>query len=116
MKIDKSTLIFLVIGSLFVGIILCAIFAGAVFPGINQFVAGPLVCRGTFLIHQDTYSYRPGETDTMTTDYCIDVATGVQRDVSFQTLVVAGLVDSVVIFIILLLFILVGRARAGTKK
>ncbi len=115
MKVYGSTLIWMVVGSLFVGIILCAVAAGAVFPGMNQFVAGPLVCRGTFQIHQDTYSYRPGSTDTFTTDYCVDAATGEKQDVSTQTLVVAGLVDSAAIFVILLILIVVGRLRAGSK-
>jgi len=110
-------LVWLVVISLFVGIILCSIAAGAVFPGLNQLASGPLVCRhGTFQIHQDTYSYRPGESDTMTTDYCVDSTTGVKQDISGKVIIVAGLVDSAVIFVILVIFVLVQRARQSAKS
>lgn len=105
--------------SLFVGIILCSIAAGAVFPGINQFAAGRLVCsNGAFVIQQNTYSYRPGESDTQTTDLCVDLESGTKQDVSFPTLLVSGLIYSGAIFILVLVatFIrgLVGRARAAS--
>ena len=112
-----GNLVWLVIISLFVGIILCSIAAGAVFPVLDQWAAGPLVCRhGTFQIHQDTYSYRPGESDTMTTDYCIDSATGVKQDISGKVIIVAGLVDSGVIFVILVIIALILKARQSTKS
>ncbi len=89
--------------SLFVGIILCAIAAGAVFPVLNKFAAGPLVCsHGNFVIHQDTYSYRPGEQDTQTTDYCVDPQTGAKQDVSGITIAVSGLIWSGAIFVVAL--------------
>ena len=105
--------------SLFVGIILCSIAAGAVFPGINQFAAGSLVCgNGTFVIQQNTYSYRPGESDTQTTDLCVDLKSGTKQDVSFPTTLVSGLIYSAAIFVLVLVaaFIrgLVGRARAAS--
>ena len=109
-------LIWLVVISLFVGIILCSIAAGAVFPGLNQLAAGPLVCHGTFQIHQDTYSYRPGESDTMTTDYCVDNTTGAKQDISGRVIIVAGLVDSAIIFVILVILVLVSRARQSAKS
>ncbi len=86
--------------SLFVGFILVAIAAGSIWPGIDRFAASRFVCsNGTFIIHQDTYSYRPGESDTMTTDYCVDLKSGVKQDVSFLTMLVSGLVYSGVIFL-----------------
>ena len=102
----------------FFGFILCSIAAGSIVPAVDKFAAGWLVCsKGTFEIHQDTYSYRPGESDTMTTDYCVDNATGVKTDVSFQTMIVAGLVYSVVLFAIVLVFTLVNRrSRPSTAE
>ena len=104
--------------SLFVGIILCSIAAGAVFPGINQFAAGHLVCsKGKFIIQQNTYSYRPGESDTQTTDLCVDVHSGTKQDVSFPTILVSGLIYSAAIFLLGLivppLWGVVGRLRAA---
>ncbi len=97
--------------SLFVGFVLFSVAAGAVFPRLDQLTAGPLVCRGTFQIHQDTYSYRPGQWDTMTTDYCVDNVTGVKEDISVKVMIVAGLVDSALIFVILLIVALIMRPK-----
>jgi len=94
----------------FFGFILCSIAAGAVVPAVDKFAAGWIVCsKGTFEIHQDTYSYRPGESDTMTTDYCVDKTTGAKTDISLVTMIVAGLVYSVVLFVIVLAFTLVNK-------
>ena len=102
----------------FFGFILCAIAAGAVVPAVDKFAAGWIVCRnGTFEIHQDTYPYRPGESDTMTTDYCIDNTTGTKTDISLQTMIVAGLVYSVLLFVIALIFTFMNnRSRPSTAK
>ncbi len=100
--------------SSFVGIILVAIAAGAVFPALDRLAAAPLVCPdGRFVVHQDTYSYRPGEIDVMTTDLCVNSRTGAQADVSTLTLVVSGVVYSLVIFF---LSIIVPPIARGVKK
>ena len=104
--------------SFFIGFILVAITAGSIWPGIDQFAASGIICRyGTFQIHQDTYSYRPGQSDTMTTDTCTTHATGVKRDVSGLTTVVSGLVYSLTLWVIILAVTaingLVGRLRVA---
>lgn len=106
----------LAIVSLFVGIILVAVAAGAIWPGIDQFAAGRFVCsNGHLVIQQDTYSYRPGSTDTMTTDLCVDRVTGAQTDVSFPTMAVSGLVYSAAIFMLGLILPAIGKVVGKVK-
>ena len=85
--------------SMFCGIILIAIAVGAIIPKVINPIAGPFVCKnGTLQITQNTTSYRPGESDTWTTDTCVDSATGNQQDVSFQTTLAAGVIYGLIIF------------------
>ena len=68
--------------SMFCGIILIGIAVGAIIPKVIDPIAKPFVCKnGTLQITQNTTSYRPGESDTWTTDTCVDSATGNQQDV-----------------------------------
>ncbi len=87
--------------SMFCGIILVAIAAGAVIPRVIDPIAAPLVCpHGQLQITQNTTSYKPGESDTWTTDTCVDTATGQQQDVSLQTTLAAGIEYSLMLFVI----------------
>lgn len=91
--------------SMFCGIILVSIAVGAVIPKVINPIAGPLVCgNGKLVITQNTTSYRPGESDTWTTDTCVDSATGNQQDVSLQTTLGAGMIYSLIIFVILIVY------------
>jgi hypothetical protein len=93
--------------SVFCGLIMIAIAAGAVIPKVIDPVAGPVVCRnGVLEITQNTTSYRPGESDTWTTDTCVDPATGNQLDVSFQTTLAAGMIYSLILFGIIAIVII----------
>ncbi len=88
--------------SLFCGLLMIGVAAGAVFPKLVNPIAKPVVCaNGKLEITQTTTSYRPGESDTWTTDTCVDSATGRQQDVSLQTTLSAGLIYSMIIFVIL---------------
>ncbi len=87
--------------SMFCGIILVAIAAGAVAPKLIDPIAAPLVCpHGQLQISQNTTSYKPGESDTWTTDTCVDSTTGQQQDVSLQTTLAAGMEYSLILFVI----------------
>ncbi len=100
--------------SLFIGIILISVAAGSIFHSMNWAVAGRLVCRGKMPPPQvDTYSYRPGEMDITTTYYCIDQATGAKKDVTFLTVLVAGLIYSAILFMLLSAYSLVGYIRSA---
>ncbi len=100
--------------SMFCGVILVAIAAGAVAPKVIDPIAAPLVCpHGQLVITQNTTSYRPGESDTWTTDTCVDAATSQQQDVSSQTMLAAGMIYSLIIFVIIMGWM--GYRRLSTR-
>lgn len=100
MKLNIGDLFFNFGICLFVGVIIIAIGFGAALPFINR-VAAPFSCPGKDLqLSTETYSYRPGDTTTTSTWLCVDKATGAQTDVSFQTVAIAGVIYSVVLFVI----------------
>ncbi len=91
--------------SMFCGLIMVAIAAGAVVPKVIDPIAAPLVCpHGQLVITQNTTSYRAGESDTWTTDTCVDATTSQQQDVSNQTTFAAGMIYSLIIFVIILAY------------
>jgi hypothetical protein len=103
--------------SMFCGVIMIAIAAGAVMPRVINPIAAPIVCsNGTLNITQNTTSYRPGESDTWTTDTCIDSATGSQKDVSLQTTLAAGMIYSLIIFVIIMVWTQVNKFTTGRSK
>jgi large-conductance mechanosensitive channel len=103
--------------SLFCGLLMIGIALGAIIPKVVEPIAAPVVCaNGKLEITQNTTSYRPGESDTWTTDTCVDVATGKQQDVSLPTTVVAGLIYSLIIFVILMVWSTYGKWKSGKGK
>jgi len=103
--------------SMFCGIILVSVALGAIIPKVINPIAKPLVCsNGNLEITQNTTSYRPGESDTWTTDTCVDSATGQQQDVSLQTTLGAGIIYSLIIFVILMVWGLFSRKDSGDSK
>jgi hypothetical protein len=102
---------------MFCGIILGSVALGAIIPKVINPIAKPLVCsNGNLEITQNTTSYRPGESDTWTTDTCVDSATGQQQDVSLQTTLGAGIIYSLIIFVILMVWGLFSRKDSGDSK
>jgi L-lactate permease len=103
--------------SMFCGIILVSIALGAIIPKVINPIAKPLVCsNGNLEITQNTTSYRPGESDTWTTDTCVDSATGQQQDVSLQTTLGAGIIYSLIIFVTIMAWSLFSRKDSGEGK
>lgn len=99
--------------SLFCGVILVAVAAGAVMPRVINPIAAPLVCpHGQLQITQNTTSYRAGESDTWTTDTCVDSVTGAQQDVSLQTTLAAGMEYSLILFVIFLGWSMFSKMRS----
>ena len=91
--------------SLFCGLIMIAVALGAIIPKVIEPIAGPVVCaNGKLEITQNTTSYRAGESDTWTTDTCVDSVTGEKRDVSIQTTLAAGMIYSLIIFVIVIVW------------
>ncbi len=103
--------------SMFCGIILVAVALGAIIPKVVNPIAKPLVCsNGNLEITQNTTSYRPGESDTWTTDTCVDSATGQQQDVSLQTTLGAGIIYSLIIFAIIIVWRIFSQITSGKSK
>jgi len=103
--------------SMFCGIILVAVALGAIIPKVVNPIAKPLVCsNGNLEITQNTTSYRAGESDTWTTDTCVDSATGQQQDVSFQTTLGAGVIYSLIIFAIIIVWRIFSQITSGKSK
>jgi hypothetical protein len=100
----------------FCGLIMIAVALGAVFPKVNS-IAAPIVCpKGVFEITQQTYSYRPGSTDTMTTDYCIDKATIERTDVTGQVIFTSGTIYSLIIAAVIYIWAKIYQWRSGQGK
>jgi hypothetical protein len=103
--------------SMFCGIILVSIALGAIIPKVINPIAKPLVCsNGNLEITQNTTSYKPGESDTWTTDTCVDSTTGQQQDVSLQTTLGAGMIYSLIIFAIIMVWGLFSRNNSTESK
>ena len=103
--------------SMFCGIILVAVALGAIIPRVVNPIAKPLVCsNGNLEIMQNTTSYRPGESDTWTTDTCVDSTTGQQQDVSLQTTLGAGIIYSLIIFAIIIVWRIFSQITSGKSK
>jgi hypothetical protein len=103
--------------SMFCGIILVAVALGAIIPRVINPIAKPLVCsNGNLQITQNTTSYRPGESDTWTTDTCVDSTTGQQQDVSLQTTLGAGIIYSLIIFAIIIVWQIFSKITSGKSK
>ena len=103
--------------SMFCGIILVAVALGAIIPRVINPIAKPLVCsNGNLQITQNTTSYRPGESDTWTTDTCVDSTTGQQQDVSLQTTLGAGIIYSLIIFAIIIVWRIISQITSGKSK
>jgi len=103
--------------SLFCGLIMIAVAIGAVFPKLVNPIAKPLVCpNGQLEITQNTTSYRAGESDTWTTDTCIDSVTGQQQDISLLTTLAAGLIYSLIIAVIIVVWGKIARRNSGKRK
>ena len=103
--------------SMFCGALMIAVALGAIVPKVVNPIAGPVVCaNGNLEITQNTTSYRAGESDTWTTDTCVDSVTGNQQDVSLQTTFVAGLIYSLIIFFIIIVWRQVSKLTSRKSK
>jgi hypothetical protein len=98
---------------MFCGIVMFSVAVGSIFPKVNA-IAAPLVCGSRKLeITQYAHSYTPGSVDTTTTDYCVDPLTGNKQEVTVVIVFVAGMIDSLILFVIIVVAIL---ARKLTQR
>jgi putative oligomerization/nucleic acid binding protein len=103
-KFKFSTIFWIFVWSIFMGITVGSIGLGALFPGVNRITA-PFVCKGgrLDLVTQD-YHPSPVETVTTLTWYCVDASSGVQQEVSpFTMALISGPFYGLVLFFIILL-------------
>lgn len=101
---------------LFCGLLMISVALGSIFPKINS-IAGPLVCGSQSLdITQYTASYSPGSVDTTTTIYCVDTASGTKREVTPLIVLVAGLIYSLIIAAIILVWGAISRMTGKSKE
>lgn len=106
---------------MFVGMIIFSIGIGVAIPAIHR-VAAPFVCsNGQMETEQFHYSYKPGQSGTTLSWLCVDGKTGEVKDVSYQAILVAGVIYGVVFFIlyviaaqILVLTVFKNSGRMGT--
>src|SRR5258708_27774258 len=116
MKFNLVTTLIVLGSSLFTGIIIVSIGLGAAFPPMEK-GAAPFICSGKTLqlSTQDfAYGFTQGYTITW---YCVDDQTGAKDDVSGQTILVAGLVYSVIIFALAMIWVIWAAAsnRGGSN-
>jgi ABC-type uncharacterized transport system permease subunit len=98
---------------MFCGLIMISVALGSIVPKVNS-IAAPIVCGNQSLnISQYTASYSPGSVDTTTTFYCIDQATGDKRDVTGLIVFTAGMIYSLIIAAIIMVWGLFSRLRSG---
>lgn len=83
--------------SLFLGYTIFTAAIGAFFPAINT-ISKPLLCSGEFSIETTQYSYKPGQVGWQHNIYCDG------RNITFASIAVTGLMISLVIFIIILIY------------
>jgi len=80
MKIKTSTLFWIFIWSIFMGVTAISIGFGAVFPSMNR-IAKPFICpRGEMELETQVYRPYPGQTVTTLTWYCTDQETGARTE------------------------------------
>ena len=112
-----STIFWIFVWSIFMGITVGSIGLGAVFPGVNRITA-PFVCKGgrLDLVTQD-YHPSPVETVTTLTWYCVDASSGAQQEVSpFTMALISGPVYGLVLFFIILLGMWILAKRRGPTE
>ncbi|MBI3914995.1 MAG: SHOCT domain-containing protein [Chloroflexi bacterium] len=98
-----------IISSLFIGM-LVSWSGGSIFPALFN-VAAPFVCNGKFSVETEVFRPRPGETVITQTALCTNPNTGKSTDISLETIVVAGLIYSAIVFVPVLVIAIRRRTR-----
>jgi predicted PurR-regulated permease PerM len=110
---DKIIPVLMVFGlSMFCGIVGIAIGIGSLFIPLNQ-IAGPMVCGDRQVkIEQSTRGYLPNEVFTTITAYCVNEQTGERQDVTSavedittKLQITSGIIYSLIIFALSMLFL-----------
>ena len=112
MQFKTSTLIWLFIWCIFMGVTVGSIGIGAVFPAANV-ITKPFVCaNGQFQLITQDYHPSPVETVTTLTWYCIDNTTGAREEISiYRMAFIAGPIYGLLLFLVIYTW-MVYRARS----
>lgn len=95
------------------GITAISIGFGAVFPSMNL-VAKPFVCaNGSMTLDKQSYNPYPGKVVTTITWYCVDKASGTQKELGiFPMSLYAGTIYGVLLFVV----VVIGMALSANRK
>jgi hypothetical protein len=101
--------------SLICGIFVIEIGFGSVLLQLNQ-IAGPIVCsEGDLDVMQHVDRFTPGETYYSISAYCVDSITGDKREVTNSVQLAAGLIYSIILFVIFTRLIIKYRDTIESK-
>ena len=114
MKFKTSTLIWVFVWSIFMGVTVGSIGLGAVFPSANL-IAKPFVCpNGQMQLETQGYDVSPVETVTTLTWYCADRASGVREELGiFPMSLYAGAIYGLLLFAVIALVLWFKAYRAA---
>ncbi len=116
MRVKISTVIWVFLWSLFMGVTAISIGFGAAFPPLN-YVAAPFVCPGgTLSAEEQGYTVSPVESVTTITWYCIDGKTGEKAELSMWPMALSsGLIYGFLLFLVIFA-VMVLRARRSASS
>jgi hypothetical protein len=102
MKIKTSTLFWLFIWCIFMGVTAISIGFGALFPSMNR-IAGPFVCpNGEMELTTQDYRVSPTESGTILTWYCVDQKTETKTELGiFPMSLYAGVIYGLLLFVVI---------------
>lgn len=102
--------------SLFLGIVVVSIGIGSAVPTINK-ISAPLVCSGDRVeIERAASNPRPGETFISLVISCIDEQTGANEIKTFPMILTSGIIYSLVIFVISMIWFINHPDSWGTYE
>ena len=117
MKFKTSTLFWIFIWCLFMGVTAISIGFGAIFPSMNR-ISKPFVCpHGEMNVDEQVYNPYPGSTVTTLTWYCVDSQSGAKTEIGlFPMSISAGLIYGFLLFIVVLIGMLVSAKRSASNS
>jgi hypothetical protein len=102
--------------SLFLGIVIVSIALGSILPAINK-ISAPIVCTGDRVeIERAASNPRPGETFISLVISCVDKQTGVRQVKTFPMILASGVIYSLVIFVISMIWFINHPDSWGTYE
>lgn len=114
-----STVLWIFVWSIFMGVTAISIGFGALFPSMNR-IAKPFVCpRGEMEYESQVYRPYPGKTVTTLTWYCADRETGARTELGiFPMSLYAGAIYGFLLFVVIVvaMWMFAGRLPASTGQ